>query len=441
MEDGEKSSNKSRTWIAALHLPPALLAAYLGWFEVVNVLFVTLNVLLLWSMYRCSDNADIGPQVAMFGCMTVVLVGILAIAGFIISPIVAETDSAVVIFLTLGAYIGIGTWLVHSFSEVTWVGESNRGIRENWKLDKQEIKKLQNHYGAQEKRLKEQAPVTLEDCLAYVDQEGCGPLLQYCPAAMRANREIVSAAIRHPQMELVEQETGESRIVPLESPLEFAADELCEDPLLVLEAISHCAAAYQFGSEELRLDPDVFLQAFEAEMDQRAVPPHDVRLILDVDLSSHKNKVRFYECLNRLVSIYNDWDYPDEQWKDLLLCYTADIERLFSEKKWLIRGLEETYWAEEYIPEQFQDDPEVLETETLRMSDINRYEQEELERLAYLSSVEYRKKYPLTRLRDLLKIIAIQKSGKSIRRAAIVYMINNRLAWNVETKDNGIHEP
>ena len=76
MEYGEKLSNKSRTWIAALHLPPALVAAYGGWFEAVNVLFVTLNVLLLWSMYRYSDNAKIGPQLAAHGCLIAALVGI-----------------------------------------------------------------------------------------------------------------------------------------------------------------------------------------------------------------------------------------------------------------------------------------------------------------------------------------------------------------------------
>ena len=68
---------------------------------------------------------------------------------------------------------------------------------------------------------------------------------------------------------------------------------------------------------------------------------------------------------------------------------------------------------------------------------INLQEQEKLEWSAYWLSEEYRIEYLRTRLRDLLKIIEIQKSGNSIRRASIAYMINNKLVWDVDTNGNG----
>lgn len=108
--------------------------------------------------------------------------------------------------------------------------------------------------------------------------------------------------------------------------------------------------------------------------------------------------------------------------------------------KGVISGIVITTYFTYLVKDEVGDWFSIKSSERELKEEINRQEQKQLERLAYLSSDTYRKHYLRTRLRDLLNIIEIEKSDKSIRRAAIAYMINNRLAWSVEANENGEHK-
>ena len=116
------------------------------------------------------------------------------------------------------------------------------------------------------KQLKRGA-ISHEEALEYVSRTGCGSLLQFFPENLRDDRLVVAAAIAQPDQEIV-YDRGVTGPFPTGSPLEYASSTCRQDRELVLEAVSFSAGAYNYASEELRSDPDIYLAAARAEIVQ-----------------------------------------------------------------------------------------------------------------------------------------------------------------------------
>lgn len=127
------------------------------------------------------------------------------------------------------------------------------------------------------RRYFEQSKSTLEDYLEiesgevdrdlieeYLSAEGCGNLLELLPEHLRADRALVRIAVANPDLEVVQSDHSDASIsAPVNSPLKHASPALKQDRELVEYAISICADAYTFASEDLQEDNDLHFAAFD----------------------------------------------------------------------------------------------------------------------------------------------------------------------------------
>jgi hypothetical protein len=96
----------------------------------------------------------------------------------------------------------------------------------------------------------------------YLSEEGCGNLLEMLPEHLRTDRALVRIAVASPDLEVVQRDARHTPFsAPVNSPLKYASPALKQDRELVQYAISECADAYTFASEDLQADNELHFSA------------------------------------------------------------------------------------------------------------------------------------------------------------------------------------
>ena len=214
----------------------------------------------------------------------------------------------------------------------------------------------------------EEGPTSLDVYLDFLEREGCGSLLQYLPDDLRANEELVRAAIERPELALQITESNDPVVVPLDSPLRYASDELRQNRSLVVKAISFCAGAYEYASDELKADPEVYLTALHTDLTHSYDDSsRDIRWNPCFDSSFYKDSWHLYEFLGQLWASLDyqldtgmswDDDYWDENKAEHIKeHYSEYFPSMFSDWRVICEVLTDEWWwgkkwlsVSEYFP-------------------------------------------------------------------------------------------
>ena len=239
--------------------------------------------------------------------------------GLIFIPIVGLMIVVLVVMAFLDAtifLIALAVLVLIGFIFIKVLGAISRD-QWNYQSEVHQSRQAEQAYREAEQGLKtlaEEGPVSseeylheegkFEDYLDYFSREGCGNLLQFAPDDVRANRKLVSVAIKHPHLIIQTDWANRPTVVPTNSPLKHASSALRQDEALVLEAISFCADAYEFASDDLRADPDVYLAAISADLEETSYSYDqggiEFRWDPAFDDSFYDDPVRLYEFLGEL---------------------------------------------------------------------------------------------------------------------------------------------
>ncbi len=204
----------------------------------------------------------------------------------------------------------------------------------------------------------------------------CGDLIRFASEELRANRKLVLEAVKYPN-----ECEADTLLEPEGSPLEHASEALRNDREVVLWAILHSPDAFEFTSAELKADQIVYFSALTKAITLGRNGPDP-----QFPDRFYKDAENFYNCLRSLYSgefIQRPLEEPEgfeyaedigivdqaeEVWQEsvssfgkhhFLDKFQDKIIDLFSDRTLLLRALDETEWAEGYIPAQYAEDPEV----------------------------------------------------------------------------------
>jgi hypothetical protein len=195
----------------------------------------------------------------------------------------------------------------------------------------------------------------------------CGDLIRFASEELRANRKLVLEAVKYPN-----ECVADTLLEPEGSPLEYASEDLRNDREVVLWAIWHSADAFEFASAELTADQVVYFTVLTKAI---TLGKHEV----DPQFSNrfYKDTENFYNFLNSLYSgefIQRPLEEPEgfeyaedigivdqaaDIWQELVSFeserlfldnFKDEIINLFSDRALLLRALDETKWAKDYIP-------------------------------------------------------------------------------------------
>jgi hypothetical protein len=268
-------------------------------------------VYLVWAVLTRDIEPTSGMGIGILGVITIVAsvlnVSLIGLTSF-------KTFLIVLVILTL-----IGCVVFALARRMSAMEPKNREVNQI----KDAQKKGEREIVKQLKR----GVISHEEALEYVSGTGCGSLLQFLSESLRDDRLVVAAAIAQPHREIVHTGLGDKRVEPSGSPLEYASINCRQDRELVLEAISFSAEAYNYASEDLRADPEIYLAAARAVVVQTDFlfdtsasggPCRDV-----FDMLGHPNvdewfgsgdKLKLYEfvvALERLFDHYCPLEYAD----------------------------------------------------------------------------------------------------------------------------------
>ena len=204
----------------------------------------------------------------------------------------------------------------------------------------------------------------------------CGDLIRLASDELRGNRKLVLEAVKYPN-----ECEADTLLEPEGSPLEHASDALRNDREVVLWAILHSPDAFEFASAELKADQIVYFSALTKAITLGRNGPDPQ--FPDQFYKDAENFYKFLKLLNSGEFIQSRLEEPEgleyaedvgiideaaDIWRELdsfeserlpLEKFRDEIIHLFSDRALLLRALDETEWAEGYIPAEYAEDAEI----------------------------------------------------------------------------------
>ena len=203
----------------------------------------------------------------------------------------------------------------------------------------------------------------------------CGDLIRLASEELRANRKLVLEAVKYPN-----ECEADTLLEPEGSPLEHASEALRNDREVVLWAILHSPDAFEFASAELKADQIVYFSALTKAITlgiHEVDPQFPERFYRDTEFYNFLSALYSGEFIQRPLEEPEGLEYADDigivdqapdVWQELVSYedehifldnFKDKIIDLFSDRALLLRALDDTEWAKEYIPVQFAEDSEV----------------------------------------------------------------------------------
>ncbi len=310
---------------------------------------------------------------------------VLLMAGvFLVGPLKTIELATMGVFGSMTIVLVVGILLcVVAFVYLSILGFRNKGEVDDLSKHIKQAKNEKEQLVQEIKALPNEDLNNYEVFLDYVQRSigpqhryCCGDLICFASEGLRANRKLVLEAVKYPN-----ECEADTLLEPEGSPLEHAADALRNDREVVLWAILHSPDAFDFASAELKADQIVYFSALTKAITlgrNGPDPQFPDRFYKDAE-----NFYKFLKLLNAGEFIQRPLEEPEgleygedvgivdqapDVWQELVSSegehifldnFKDKIIDLFSDHALLLRALDETEWAEGYVPAQFEEDSEV----------------------------------------------------------------------------------
>lgn len=187
----------------------------------------------------------------------------------------------------------------------------------------------------------------------YLSEEGCGNLLELLPETLRADRALVKIAVASPDLEVVQRDARHTPFsAPVNSPLKHASPVLKQDRELVQYAISECADAYDFASEDLQADNELHFLA----LNQNRIQSQNFDARWPGPLFPEDNLAMYEYIGDYYYHVYNvDEDanpyfcYSDVEFDEIDTEYGKCLPEMLADWRVMCRILSGDYWEWDHL--------------------------------------------------------------------------------------------